>query len=107
MTPNELAQRIAAGEKFKVVECEAQPEQEPVARYSDIVSDGGLDPRNTTPPKRQPLTVEQKRELIKKSELWDMHIHIGWYSAPSKSFLEKAIQLISEIEAAHGIKETT
>ena len=31
----------------------AQPEQEPVAKYSDIVSDGGLDPRNTTPPKRE------------------------------------------------------
>jgi hypothetical protein len=30
----------------------AQPEQEPVAKYSDIVSDGGLDPRNTTPPQR-------------------------------------------------------
>ena len=30
-------------------------EQEPVAKYSDIVSDGGLDPRNkfdTTPPQR-------------------------------------------------------
>ena len=24
----------------------AQPEQEPTAKYSDIVSDGGLDPRN-------------------------------------------------------------
>ena len=32
----------------------AQPEQEPVAKYSDIVSDGGLDPRNkfTIPPQR-------------------------------------------------------
>ena len=32
----------------------AQPEQEPVAKYSDIVSDGGLDPRNKfdTPPQR-------------------------------------------------------
>ena len=27
-----------------------QPEQKPVAKYSDIVSDGGLDPRNVTPP---------------------------------------------------------
>ena len=30
----------------------------PVAKYSDIVSDGGLDPRNTTPPQRKPLTDE-------------------------------------------------
>ena len=66
----------------------------------------GRVPLYTAPPKRQPLTDGQKRELIKKSELWDMHVHIGWYSAPSKSFVEKAIQLISEIEAAHGIKET-
>jgi hypothetical protein len=33
----------------------AQPEQEPVAKYSDIVSDGGLDPRNKfdAPPQRE------------------------------------------------------
>jgi hypothetical protein len=64
-----------------------------------------LDALYTTPPaaQRKPLTNEQKRELIKKSELWDMHIHIGWYSAPAKSFVEKTIQLIADIEAAHGI----
>ena len=114
----ELLQRITA-----------QPEQEPleywnavegwvkideVRQHFETVSCGtiyktageGRVPLYTTPPKRQPLTDGQKRELIKKSELWDMHVHIGWYSAPSKSFVEKAIQLISEIEAAHGIKET-
>jgi hypothetical protein len=52
---------------------------------------------------QEPLTDKQKRELIKNSALWDMHIHIGWYSAPSKSFVEKTIQLIADIEAAHGI----
>lgn len=57
------------------------------------------------PAQRKPLTDGQKRDLIKKSELWDMHVHIGWYSAPSKSFVEKAMQLIADIEAAHGIKE--
>jgi N-acyl-D-aspartate/D-glutamate deacylase len=58
----------------------------------------------TTPPAAPvPLTDEQKRDLIKKSALWDMHIHIGWYSAPAKSFVEKTIQLIADIEAAHGI----
>ena len=62
----------------------------------------------TSPPaQRKPLTDEQKRELIEKSALWDMHIHIGWYSAPAKSFVEKASQLIADIEAAHGIKENT
>lgn len=36
----------------------AEPVQKPVAKYSDIVSDGGLDPRNrydTAPPQRKPL----------------------------------------------------
>jgi hypothetical protein len=61
---------------------------------------------NTPPaPAPVPLTDEQKRDLIKKSALWDMHIHIGWYSAPAKSFVEKTIQLIADIEAAHGITE--
>ena len=57
------------------------------------------------PAQCKPLTDGQKRDLIKKSELWDMHVHIGWYSAPSKSFVEKAMQLIADIEAAHSIKE--
>jgi hypothetical protein len=57
--------------------------------------------RPTPPPQRQwvGLTDEVKRELIKNSALWDMHIHIGWYSAPAKSFAEKTIQLIADIEA--------
>jgi hypothetical protein len=69
----------------------------------------GLWPVATPPaqPQRKPLTDEQKRELIKKSELWDMYVHMGWYSAPAKSFVEKTIQLIADIEAAHGIKENT
>ena len=44
----------------------AEPVQEPVATYSDIVSDGGFDPRNrydTAPPQRKPLTdVSQEIE---------------------------------------------
>jgi hypothetical protein len=62
-----------------------------------------LKEKNTAAQPAVPLTDEQKRDLIKKSALWDMHIHIGWYSAPAKSFVEKTIQLIADIEAAHGI----
>ena len=46
-----------AAEKFAaliIAECAKMcvpPMQEPVAKYSDIVSDGGLDPRNTAQPK--------------------------------------------------------
>jgi hypothetical protein len=45
----ELTKIINAVEKVL-----AQPEQEPTAKYSDIVSDGGLDPRNKfdAPPQR-------------------------------------------------------
>jgi hypothetical protein len=63
-----------------------------------------------TPPAAQRqwvgLTDEVKRELIKNSALWDMHIHIGWYSAPAKSFAEKTIQLIADIEAKLKEKNT-
>jgi hypothetical protein len=40
-------------------------EQEPAAQYSDIVSDGGLDPRNKfdASPQRKPLTDEQYFEI--------------------------------------------
>jgi len=61
----------------------AQLEQEPVAKYSDIVSDGGLDPRNTTPPQRTwvGLTNKQTTQVIKSMPKgikgwmidWDLH----------------------------------
>ena len=49
----------------KCKEALAQPEQEPVAKYSDIVSDGGLDPRNkfNIPPQR----TEQEPVAIRHS----------------------------------------
>jgi hypothetical protein len=42
---------------------------EPVAQYSDIVSDGGLDPRNTTPPAAQRTWVGLTHEEVMDS--WD------------------------------------
>jgi hypothetical protein len=73
--------------------------------YSEGYQAGWNAAMDATPPAAAaaPLTDEQKRDLIKKSELWDMHIHMGWYSAPAKSFVEKTIQLIADIEAAYGI----
>lgn len=50
--------------------------------------------------KNKTLTDERKLEIIKNSELWDMHIHMGWYSVPSKSFVEKSFKLIDDIQAA-------
>ena len=40
----------------------AQQEQEPVAKYSDIVSDGGMDPRNKFdhPPRREWQSLRNK-----------------------------------------------
>ena len=50
----------------------AQPEQEPVAKYSDIVSDGGLDPRNKfdTPLQRTwvELTDEDRNDCLVEAD---------------------------------------
>ena len=48
-----------------IVKQPQRTEQEPVAKYSDIVSDGGLDPRNTIPPQRTfvGLTDEEVFEI--------------------------------------------
>ena len=48
-----------------IVKQPQRTEQEPVAKYSDIVSDGGLDPRNTIPPQRSwvGLTDEEADDI--------------------------------------------
>ena len=51
-----------------------------------------------------PLTDEQAKALLKNSDLLDMFLHIGWYSAPRKNFDVHGLALIRAIEAAHGIK---
>jgi hypothetical protein len=67
----------------------AQPEQEPVAKYSDIVSDGKLDPRNKfdAPPLRHwvGLTDEEIKEIIGP-----------WGDTPIKGYTRK---LFDQIEA--------
>lgn len=70
-----------------------QPEQEPVVKYSDIVSDGDLDPRNKfdTQPQRMPLT-------------WEQVLEIGLECANDRSSLPFEIKIARAIEAAHGIK---
>jgi hypothetical protein len=65
---------------------------EPVVKYSDIFSDGGLDPRNkfdTTSQQRKPLTDEQINDL-----------------AIARVNGNKSVNWLARaIEAAHGIKE--
>jgi hypothetical protein len=57
----------------------AAPVQEPVAQYSDIVSDGGPDPRNKfdTPPVAQRqwvgLTTGERDALFTKHYQWDAY----------------------------------
>ena len=71
-------------------------EQEPVAKYSDIVSDGGLDPRNKfdTPPQRKPLT---------NGEIYTAYITAT--NQPLRATDERlALAFARAIEAAHGIK---
>jgi len=60
----------------------AEPEQEPVAQYSDIVSDGGLDPRNkfdTAPTPRKPLTDEEIDRIT--DQQWGQDNHKPIYAA--------------------------
>ena len=69
---------------------------EPVAQYSDIASDGGLDPRNkfdTAPTPRKPLTQEQ--------------FESAWYRVTGMILPEEYKRLAHQArhvtEAAHGI----
>lgn len=70
-----------------------EAKDEPVAKYSDIVSDGGLDPRNKfdTPPQRKPLTDEQAMNAYCETP-------------PFGTYREAFVAGIRFIEAAHGIK---
>jgi hypothetical protein len=67
-------------------------EQRLTAKYSDIVSDGGFDPRNKfdAPPQRKPLTDAQIYEM---------------YNEPRSD--AEMLVFARAIEAAHGIKENT
>ena len=83
-------QRLDAEDAIKALE-EALAKQELgglVAKYSDIVSNGDLDPRNqfhTTPQQRKPLTDEECLQIV-------------WETSTVCEAIRKA-------EAAHGIKE--
>jgi hypothetical protein len=73
-------------------ELEAQPAQEPVAKYSDIVSDGGLDPRNQFDvPKREwvGLTDEMVEELFQSAADADEETHIRFARAIEAKLKEK------------------
>ena len=82
---------------------DAYPEQEPVACVQDLdevkrkhlVYEKGMDwkdPLYTTPPQRNPLTHEQRFDLLTKFE-------------PHKNKWEAPAILIDMVEAAHNIKE--
>jgi len=43
--------------------------------------------------------AEAKKVLL-ASDLYDMHKHVGWYSAPEKNFKEKGVALILSVAAA-------
>ena len=86
----------------------AQPEQEPVGQLLENAFGRGQvmwfnKPKDesmlyTTPPQRKPLTDEQKDRLAN-----------AWFSKDEDTNVShrKAIALIEEVEAAHGIKGET
>ena len=92
-----------------IKEALAQPEQEPVAWFSPsgnlyktrfhATANGEqvVTPLYTTPPQRNPLTDEQRQELMSKA--WNK-----WLSRKDDGRLF-AWDFSFEVEAAHGIKE--
>lgn len=40
------------------------------------------------------------RKVLLASDLYDMHKHVGWYSAPEKNFKEKGVALILSVASA-------
>ena len=75
------------------IQAALEQQAEPVVKYSDIVSDGDLDPRNKfdTQPQRMPLT-------------WEQVLEIGLECANDRSSLPFEIKIARAIEAAHDIK---
>ena len=55
----------------------------------------------------KPMTVDQAKQLLNESDLLDMFLHIGWYSAPQSGFNKHALSLIRAVEAHHGITQST
>jgi len=51
------------------------------------------------------MTEEQAEHALKRSDLLEMFLHIGWYSAPRKGFDQHALSLIRAVEAHHGITQ--
>jgi len=70
--------------------CErAQPAQEPVAKYSDIVSDGGLDPRNKFDlPAQRPWAGLTDADT---HAIWNKDFR-GWISRDSMEQIKQAIE---------------
>jgi hypothetical protein len=73
----------------------AQPEPEPVA-YSDIISDGGLDPRNkfdTAPPQRnwQGLTDEEMFDCLAQTDGEAKRLPLGfkWFAEAIEAKLKE------------------
>lgn len=51
------------------------------------------------------MTAEQVKRLLTQSDLWDMHLHMGWYSNPEGAFKKHGAALVRAVEVFHGIKE--
>ncbi len=74
-------------------------EQEPTAKYSDIVSDGGLDPRNK-------FDAQVQRKPLTNGEIYTAYITAT--NQTLRATDERlAFAFARAIEAAHGIKENT
>ena len=95
-TQDQLLSALVRAQQITIDKLEAQhTDQESVAKYSDIVSDGGLDPRNTTPPQR--TEQEQQIEMLKRC-LFQMQ-------EAAKDLVEQAKSLTPPQRAFVGLTE--
>lgn len=46
------------------------------------------------------LSDEQIKQVLTNSDLWDMHQHMGWYSAPEKNFKTYGVMLARDLISA-------
>ena len=89
----ELTKIINAVEKIL-----AQPEQEPVAKYSDIVSDGGFDPRNK-------FDVQPQRTWVGLTDEDIGDAYVAWDDTNGASFADFARAIEAKLKQKNGYAE--
>jgi len=70
--------------------------QPAAGQYTDIISDGGMDPRNAAQPERKPMTDELVRKVVRSTQ--------PNLSEDSKAWKDNFAECMYWLNAFHGIK---